>query len=164
MTRSKVLLITGPGGSGKTTLARQLGAQDGYRRWSSWTTREPRPGELDRLDYVFVDRRRFELALLEGAILEHVVGPGGELYGLPVIPDDLGEDCLVAVVSLGACGPIAAMLAPTEVEVRVLDCPDAVLLERMSRRGDCDADIEARRACFDAERACEHDGDNRGGT
>jgi guanylate kinase len=67
-----LIIVSGPSGSGKTTvIARLLAEGDLPLRLSvSATTRPPRPGERDGVDYHFWDRQRFEAELREGAFLE----------------------------------------------------------------------------------------------
>jgi len=76
-----ILLLSGPSGTGKTTLARRLlerhGGSDGRLVASiSVTTRSARPGEVDEEDYAFVTEERFTALLSAGELLEHA-----ELYG-----------------------------------------------------------------------------------
>ncbi|MBI5834012.1 MAG: guanylate kinase [Armatimonadetes bacterium] len=58
--RGTMLVICGPSGAGKTTLIDSLRAADPGLHFSvSWTTRAPRDGELDGVDYHFVSRAQF---------------------------------------------------------------------------------------------------------
>jgi len=68
----KLFVLSAPSGAGKTTLTRALLTADPQLRFSvSFTTRAPRPGETDGLDYRFVDRARFEAMIAAGELLEH---------------------------------------------------------------------------------------------
>lgn len=156
MTAPKIVLITGPAGSGKTTLARELCATPRRRRWPSWTTRAPRCGEVAGFDYQFVTSARFEQAVASGELLEHIVGPGDARYGLPRPPSN-ADACLVAIVSRDACERAQALFEGFDVEVIALDAPDDVLVARMRRRGDDEEAIGARARLFVAERTLHRD-------
>jgi len=66
-----LLVVSGPSGSGKTTLCRRL-AEAGEVSYSiSCTTRPPRPGERDGIDYHFLDRASFLAKVEAGEFLEH---------------------------------------------------------------------------------------------
>ena len=83
MTRKRGLLvvISGPSGVGKDTLIKHLLELDQNLRYSvSCTTRPPRPGEVDGVNYTFVSRERFQKLIEEGAFLEHA-NYDGNLYG-----------------------------------------------------------------------------------
>lgn len=74
-------VVSAPSGTGKTTVCRALVAADPGLRFSiSHTTRPPRPGERDGVDYCFVSRERFAELVAEGAFLEHAEY-AGNLYG-----------------------------------------------------------------------------------
>ena len=75
-----LLVVSGPSGSGKTTLCRRL-ADAGEVRYSiSCTTRAPRPGEKNGIDYHFLSSGDFQQRLQAGDFLEHAV-VHGNLYG-----------------------------------------------------------------------------------
>ena len=66
-----LFVISAPSGAGKSTLVNALLAQDPQLRLSiSFTTRSPRPGEVDGRDYRFVDTQTFEAMLERGEFLE----------------------------------------------------------------------------------------------
>jgi guanylate kinase len=76
-----VIVISGPSGVGKDTLIKRLLELDRNLRYSvSCTTRPPRPGEVDGVDYTFVSRERFQQLIDEGAFLEYA-DYDGNLYG-----------------------------------------------------------------------------------
>jgi len=77
------LIVSSPSGAGKTTLTRQLVADDAGACLSvSATTRPARPGERDGEHYFFVDDAQFDRMLVEGNLLEHA-GIFGYRYGTP---------------------------------------------------------------------------------
>jgi guanylate kinase len=79
--RGLLIVISGPSGVGKDTLIKRLLEQDANLRYSvSCTTRAPRRGEVDGVDYSFVSRDRFQHLVDEGAFLEHAAY-NGNLYG-----------------------------------------------------------------------------------
>lgn len=72
-----VFIISAPAGTGKTTLVDMLKSEFSMVKVSiSYTTREPRPGEIDGEHYHFVSSARFRELQESGAFLEHV-----ELFG-----------------------------------------------------------------------------------
>jgi guanylate kinase len=76
-----VIVITGPSGVGKGTLIRGLIARMPRLELSvSATTRAPRPGERDGLDYHFIDDAEFDRRLAAGDFLEHA-SYAGHRYG-----------------------------------------------------------------------------------
>lgn len=80
------VILAGPSGAGKTTLRdRLLSGEAGARlRFSvSMTTREPRAGERDGVDYRFVRPDTFVRLVDEGRMLEHAI-VHGDHYGTPV--------------------------------------------------------------------------------
>jgi guanylate kinase len=67
---------------GKTVVSEGLQEKSGYVRAITATTRPPRAGEEDGVDYLFLDRAQFEQRVEEGGFLEHAE-VHGKLYGSP---------------------------------------------------------------------------------
>jgi guanylate kinase len=68
----RLYVISAPSGAGKTSLVKALMEREPRMRFSvSYTTRVPRPNEVDRRDYHFVTRARFEEMVARGEFLEH---------------------------------------------------------------------------------------------
>ncbi len=82
-----LVVISGPSGSGKTTLLRlALEKLDGSVRQSvSATTREPRPGERDGIEYFFMSPTEFRQTRDRGEFLESAEY-NDQLYGTPARP------------------------------------------------------------------------------
>lgn len=67
-------IVSAPSGAGKTSLInRLLAITSGVELSVSYTTRPPRPGEQDGVDYHFIDPHRFQSLLAQEALLEHAV-------------------------------------------------------------------------------------------
>ena len=67
-----LIVVSGPSGAGKGTICSALREQFPNIQYSiSMTTRKPRPGEVDGVNYYFADNARFEQLLAEDAFLEH---------------------------------------------------------------------------------------------
>jgi len=77
-----LLIISGPSGSGKGTVVKQLDAALGYARSISVTTRAPREGEVNGRDYFFTTEENFIQMRQENALLEHAVYVSN-YYGTP---------------------------------------------------------------------------------
>jgi guanylate kinase len=71
----------------------------------SWTTRPPRPGEIDGVSYSFASREKFEEMIEQGGFLEHA-SYAGNLYGTPAGPVEAaraaGHDILLKIEVQGA--------------------------------------------------------------
>jgi guanylate kinase len=71
VTKGKAIIISGPSGAGKTTLIRSfLKLKTGYHFSISITTRRPRNGEVEGIDYFFVTADEFEKLIEEEKLLE----------------------------------------------------------------------------------------------
>lgn len=84
MGRAPLIILSGPAGSGKTTVVRQLLLEEGLslRQSISATTRAPRRGEQDGKDYYFWTRERFEAEQAAGSLLEWAK-VNDQFYGTP---------------------------------------------------------------------------------
>ena len=76
-----LFVVVAPSGAGKTTLVDALlKAEPNVRLSMSYTTRAPRAGEKDGIDYCFVSREKFEAMIAAGEFLEHA-NVYGNYYG-----------------------------------------------------------------------------------
>lgn len=75
-----LLLVSGPSGSGKTTLCRRLADEDEAHYSISCTTRPPREGEINGVDYHFLTREEFSQRIDAKELLEHAE-VHGNYYG-----------------------------------------------------------------------------------
>ncbi|MFO8040643.1 MAG: guanylate kinase [Sodalinema sp.] len=83
MTVGKLIVLTGPSGVGKGTLLRSLRQRHPELYLSiSATTRTPRPGEVDGVDYYFLSRSEFEEKIAQDAFVEWAEF-AGNYYGTP---------------------------------------------------------------------------------
>src|SRR4051812_43817498 len=80
---ARLTVLSGPSGVGKGTVVRALRAL-APRVWVSvsCTTRAPRPGETDGVEYYFVTREQFAALVDAGELLEHAEF-AGNCYGTP---------------------------------------------------------------------------------
>ncbi len=86
-----LLIVSGPSGSGKTTLCRRA-ESEGLAAYSiSCTTRAPRPGERQDVDYHFLTREDFDAKVAAGEFLEHATVHGNS-YG--TLKSDIVESLL----------------------------------------------------------------------
>jgi guanylate kinase len=149
-------VLSGPAGSGKTALMAALRDLEPEIRYCiTATTRPPRPGERDGVDYYFLSREEFLERVDRGDFLEYAEVPpsGGNLYGSPrqQVIDALaeGRDVLLQVDVQGARSVRALMPATT-----IFLCPPDVetLRRRLISRGtERTADMERRLANAEVE-------------
>ena len=75
--RGLLVVISGPSGVGKDTIIQRLLALDSnLRKTVSFTTRRPRHGEREGLDYLYVNAKELKTKILEGQVLEHATYDG----------------------------------------------------------------------------------------
>ncbi len=77
MSRGKLIVLSAPSGSGKTTIAKAILAANPQMKFSvSATTRQKRANETEGKDYFFLSRKEFERRVAEGGLVEYE-----EIYG-----------------------------------------------------------------------------------
>lgn len=153
--RGLMFVLSSPSGAGKTTLADRLLKFDPKLRLSiSATTRAPRPGELDGVDYHFVSEKEFLRMQEAGEFLESAK-VFGNYYGTPrakVFHDlDEGVDYLFDIDWQGA-QQLDSRARGDVVKVFILP-PSREELERRLRARNQDPEdvVQARMAKADAE-------------
>lgn len=101
-----LIVVSGPSGAGKGTICKEiLSRRDDLFVSISATTRDPRKGEVDGLNYFFTDRKEFEDMIERDEFIEHAE-VYKNLYGTPkkYVLDKLqkGENCLLEIDIQGA--------------------------------------------------------------
>ena len=76
-----LIIIAGRSGSGKTTTANKLAEDPEITKLVTYTTRQPRPGEIHEKDYYFLTKEVFQKELEAGNFFEHTTY-NGNYYGI----------------------------------------------------------------------------------
>ena len=145
--RGTLFVVSAPSGAGKTTLCRELRLRvPGVSYSVSVTTRAPRPGEIDGIDFEFVDEARFREMIAADEFAEHAV-VHGHLYGTRASTIERalagGTDVLLDIDTQGATR--LKEHAPEAVLIFIVAPSMAVLEQRLrERRSDNDSDITRR--------------------
>lgn len=80
--RGAMFIIEAPSGTGKTSVIKKLMTLDGNLKFSvSVTTRQPREGEKDGVDYYYISNEKYDELLKQDAFYEHVDSQYGSRYG-----------------------------------------------------------------------------------
>ena len=145
--RGLMLVLSSPSGAGKTTVSRRLLDDPDLTMSVSVTTRPRRPGEVEGVDYEFVDNIEFNLMLNRQELLEHAK-VFDHYYGTPSAPIEAvlaaGRDVLFDIdwqgtqqVAQGARGDLVSIfiLPPSTLELE----------RRLQRRAQDSAEVVARR-------------------
>jgi guanylate kinase len=145
--RGALYIVSAPSGAGKTTLCRRLIEKVPDLKFSvSYTTRRPRPGEVNDADYTFVSRDEFRKLAAQGGFLEWAE-VHGELYGTSRRrTETLTENGYDVILDIDTQG---AMQLKKEYEngiyIFILPPSFRVLRERLQKRmTDSGAEIEKR--------------------
>ena len=155
MKKGKLIVLSGPGGVGKSTIVVELKKLDHFYFSGSATTRKPRPGEIDGVAYHFVSDLQFQEMIENKTFLEWADFAGAR-YGTPKAPVDKalaeGKNVLLEIEISGARQVKEAM--PEAIMV-FLQPPSMQELEaRITNRGTDSAErIAARLALARAEMA-----------
>ena len=136
-TDGRLIVFSGPSGAGKgTVLAAYFKAHPETAYSVSATTRAPRPGEKDGVDYHFVTRAEFEAMIASGGVLEYAEF-GGNYYGSPSAPVlahlAAGRDVILEIEVQGARQVMAKY--PDALSIFVLPPSFGELKKRLTGRG-----------------------------
>lgn len=147
MTSATLYTLSAPSGAGKTSLVKALTEQLSNIQVSiSHTTRSPRPGEVDGVNYHFVDTQTFQQMIAANAFLEHA-NVFGNYYGTSAawVQQQLasGRDVLLEIDWQGAAQ--IKQLMPATVAVFILPPSLTALEQRLTGRGQDPADVIAKR-------------------
>ncbi len=146
MIKGELFVLSAPAGGGKTTLANLLLKEvPNLVKITTCTTREPRPGEKNGVDYFFLSKEEFERKIREGAFLEYAV-VHGNYYGTPkeeVLKEiNKGNDVLLVIdvqgmrqIKRNFKDVVTIFLIPPSFEE---------LINRMRKRGDSEEEIKKR--------------------
>ncbi len=146
--RGLLIVLSGPSGVGKGTVRKELFSQPdtNYEYSISMTTRNPREGEVDGVDYFFRTREEFETLIEQGGLLEHAEFVGN-YYGTPLayVEETLeaGRDVFLEIEVQGAAQIRAK--APNALFIFLAPPSISELEQRLVGRGTETEEVIARR-------------------
>jgi guanylate kinase len=145
-----LITVTGPSGTGKDAVIAALIEQDPQvKRFATATTREPRPGEVDKVSYYFMDKAQFDAAEAAGEFLETEKNNwSGHAYGtLHSVVDGYFADGFDVISDLTYSGVEQIYKKIPERHFRVLMLPPSRerLEQRLTGRNPALADEGRRR-------------------
>lgn len=137
MNKGKLFVISGPSGAGKSTVITRLLKQLNNVYFSiSATTREPRRGERDGVDYHFIAKEEFEQLIENDQLLEYAEFVGN-YYGTPAIPVDeklnAGYDVILDIETKGAEQVMSKR--PDAISIFIFPGSFEILEQRLRLRG-----------------------------
>jgi len=142
------IVISGPSGTGKSTLLKRLfAAHPGTFGFSvSHTTRAPRAGDTDGVEYHFVTREKFESLIVENAFIEHAQF-SGNYYGTSIAAiKDVSNKGLVCILDIEMEGVKQVKKTDLNAKFIFLKPPSLAILEdRLKNRGSETADSLQKR-------------------
>ena len=145
--QGNLIIITAASGAGKTSLVNALLAQDTQVRKSvSHTTRQPRPGEQDGLDYHFVSESQFLDILNTGGFLESADVHGAKYGSSQSAVDNAlhnGIDIILEIDWQGA--EQVRRIYPEATSIFIIPPSIETLQHRLNSRGQDSAEVIARR-------------------
>lgn len=152
--RGLLIVLSGPSGVGKGTVRKELFSQPNtnYEYSISMTTRNPREGEIDGVDYFFKKREDFEALIEQGGLLEHAEFVGN-YYGTPLAyvneTLDAGRDVFLEIEVQGAAQ--IRKKAPDALFIFLAPPSLTELKDRLVGRGTETEDIIAKRIATASE-------------
>jgi guanylate kinase len=153
--RGLLVVMSGPSGVGKGTIRKALFQipDNNFCYSVSMTTRKPRPGEVNGVDYFFVSREEFERNIRESRLLEHAEFVG-EYYGTPLsyVEQKLseGKEVIIEIEVQGALQVRERM--PDAVFIFIVPPSKKALEDRLKNRGtENDSTIQQRLAKAERE-------------
>lgn len=147
--RGLLIILSSPSGAGKSSLAKRLMAWDPTLKFSvSATTRQPRTGEQDGVDYYFKTHAEFEQLIADGGMLEHAE-VFGNYYGSPQAPVEEaiaeGRDTIFDIDWQGGQQIRRSKLAQDVVSIFILPPSIADLESRLRGRAQDSEEVIAKR-------------------
>jgi guanylate kinase len=147
MTFGNLFIITAASGAGKTSLIKELLANDSQVKLSiSHTTRQPRPGEQNGVHYHFVDDAQFMAILNVGGFLESADVHGAK-YGTAQSGVDAalqaGDDVILEIDWQGAAQ--VRNIYPQSISIFILPPSVETLAQRLNNRGQDSSEVIAKR-------------------
>lgn len=159
--REKIIVFTGPDGSGRKSVAEAVGQTFGMTKVVSYATRPPRPGEVNGQDYHFVTHKMYEQMELQGEFLESVT-IGGQHYGIRGLDVEEHLDlrgCVYLILNREGADILKKVYGDKVVRLFVY-ADRRTVLERQRGLGLDPATIAVRLSHYDSEMAyrssCEH--------
>jgi guanylate kinase len=144
--KGKLVIISGPSGSGKTSICNLLAKNPKIKQSVSYTTRKPRDGERDGIEYCFIEKSEFEKLVDENRFIEYAEYCG-YLYGTSVstIKEAIdNEEILILAIDVkGALQVIDKMPEAISIFINAPD-DETLKLRLKSRLTEDDAGIDKR--------------------
>ncbi|AOG60731.1 guanylate kinase [Spiroplasma helicoides] len=146
----KIVILSGPSGVGKGTVNKALRQDKSLKlvQSVSMTTRSPRPGEVDGVDYYFVDIETFQEAIEHDELIEHAQFIGN-YYGTPRKPVyeqiKKGENVILEIEVIGATQVLKKEQKENLVSIFLMPPSLKALDQRLRSRGTETEDIIKQR-------------------
>lgn len=151
-----LIVLSGPSGVGKDTLLRGLERIcPGLTRCTTYTTRQPRPGEVPGSDYHFVSTEEFRRMIDEGEFLEYAQ-VHLDLYGSPLSPViQAREQGLDVILKIDVQGGLTVKRKVPDAVMIFIAPPSMEELERRLRSRYTDSETAIAKRLDDARREME---------
>lgn len=146
MSKGILMVVSGPSGCGKGTVLAEIVKSDNIFYSVSATTRSPRPGETDGVNYYFLTKEKFEEMIADNGMLEYA-SYCGNYYGTPRRPvEDMLEKGCHVILEIEVQGAMKIKeKCPDAIFIFILPPSLKELRRRLEKRGTESAEVIEKR-------------------